>query len=155
MMMSEESMKKTARILLGIGLVCAGLSHLTFARTAFRAQVPKWVPLEEDKTVVYSGFAEILLGGGLIFMHQRCQALLGKIVALFFIAVLPGNIAQYLHRRDAFGLNTDDRRLVRLFFQPLLIYWAWKSTGEPSPSEEAVVRLVMARNDKTTAVKRL
>ena len=132
-------MKKRARISLGIGLVCAGLGHLTFARTAFRAQVPSWIPLEEDKTVVYSGFAEILLGGGLVFMHQRCQPLLGNIVALFFIAVFPGNLSQYIHRRDAFGLNTDDRRLARLFFQPLLIYWAWKSTRESSPSEKAVV----------------
>jgi uncharacterized membrane protein len=74
----KEPLKKAARILLGIGLVFAGLSHLTFARTAFRAQVPNWVPLEKDKTVVYSGFAEILLGGGLIFMHRRCQALVGK-----------------------------------------------------------------------------
>ena len=132
-------MKKTARILLGIGLACAGLSHLTFARTAFRAQVPNWVPLEEEKTVVYSGFAEILLGGGLIFMHQRWQALLGRIVSLFFIAVFPGNVSQYIHRRDAFGLNTDDRRLARLFFQPLLIYWAWKSTRETLPSQKGVV----------------
>lgn len=121
-------MKKTARILLGIGLVCAGLSHLTFARTAFRAQVPNWVPLKKDQTVIYSGFAEILLGGGLIFMPQRYQALVGETIALFFMAVFPGNISQYLHRRDAFGLNTDDRRLARLFLQPLLIYWAWKST---------------------------
>jgi uncharacterized membrane protein len=141
-MVNVDSMKKTARILLGIGLVCAGLSHLTIARTAFRAQVPNWVPLEEDKTVIYSGFAEILLGGGLIFMPQRCQASVGETVALFFMAVFPGNISQYIHRRDAFGLNTDDRRLARLFLQPLLIYWAWKSTRESLPPEKGVARQV-------------
>lgn len=35
---------------------------------------------------------------------------------------------QYVNRRNAFGLDTDRKRLVRLFFQPALVYWALKST---------------------------
>jgi uncharacterized membrane protein len=53
----------------------------------------------------------------------------GTITALFFIAIFPGNISQWLTQTDAFGLNTDEARLIRLFFQPLLVIWALTSTG--------------------------
>ena len=124
-------MKKIARILLGSSLIFAGISHLTFARKAFKAQVPDWVPLSKDDTVVYSGVAEIALGSTLVCAPKRSRKTIGAIAALFFTAVFPGNIAQYTHHRDAFGLNTDAKRFVRLLFQPALIYWAIKSTSGP------------------------
>jgi hypothetical protein len=40
------------------------------------------------------------------------------------VAVFPGNISQYLNGTNGFGLDTDSARLVRLFFQPLLVLWA-------------------------------
>ncbi|RYE25548.1 MAG: hypothetical protein EOP42_21345 [Sphingobacteriaceae bacterium] len=126
--MKEETIKKTARILLGANLVFAGISHLSFARQDFRAQVPNWVPLKKDDTVIYSGFAEIALGSALIFTSKKRQELVGKIAAGFFVAVFPGNIAQYIHHRSAFGLETQQRRFIRLLFQPALVYWALKST---------------------------
>jgi uncharacterized membrane protein len=122
------NLAKIARTLLGGTLVFAGISHLTFARRAFRAQVPDWVPLEKDRTVVYSGIAEIALGAGLVLTDAAHQALVGKIAAAFFVAVFPGNVSQYVNRRDAFGLDTDAKRFARLFFQPALVYWALKST---------------------------
>jgi uncharacterized membrane protein len=126
--MEEKTVKKIAKNLLGGALVFAGVSHLTFARKAFRAQVPDWVPLAKDDTVVYSGIAEIALGGALVLADERRQGLVGKIAAAFFVAVFPGNISQYVHRRSAFGLDTDQKRLARLFFQPALVVWALKST---------------------------
>ena len=128
-MIKNKEIKKGARILLGAALAYAGASHLTFARRAFQAQVPNWVPLKKDDTVVYSGIAEIALGSTLLFTPQKYQKTIGKIAAAFFIAVFPGNIAQYMHRRNSFGLNTDRKRFARLFFQPLLVYWALKSTN--------------------------
>ncbi len=119
-----------ARILLGAGLIFAGIGHLTFARRDFQAQVPDWVPLKKDDTVVYSGFAEIALGSAIVFSDEEHQDIVGKIAALFFTAVFPGNISQFTHKRSAFGLNTDKRRFVRLLFQPLLVLWALKSTGK-------------------------
>lgn len=116
-----------SRILLGSFLVTAGISHLTFARKEFRAQVPDWVPADVDDTVVASGIAEITLGAALIAPGKKEKAI-GKVAAAFFTAVFPGNLAQYAHRRNAFGLDTNNKRLARLFFQPLLIYWALKST---------------------------
>lgn len=126
--MKEENIKKTARILLGASLVFAGVSHLSFARKDFRAQVPDFVPLKKDDTVIYSGFAEITLGSALIFTNKKWEELVGKIAAGFFVAVFPGNIAQYVHHRSAFGLKDQKRRFIRLLFQPALVYWALKST---------------------------
>jgi uncharacterized membrane protein len=124
--MSEKMRKRAARKLLGGALVFAGISHLTFARKAFRAQVPAWVPLGKDETVIYSGMVEIALGSALLLAREKHQPTVGRIVAAFFAAVFPGNISQYRQRRDAFGLDTDEKRLARLFFQPVLIYWALK-----------------------------
>lgn len=127
MQTTHTKLKKVARILLGSMLVTAGIGHLTFLRKDFRAQVPDWVPLQKDDTVVYSGFAEIALGAALI-APGKYEKEVGKVAALFFTAVFPGNIAQYTHHRNAFGLDTDGKRFARLFFQPVLIYWALKST---------------------------
>ncbi|MFD1256350.1 hypothetical protein ACFQ3S_06035 [Mucilaginibacter terrae] len=128
--MNEEKLKKAARILLGANLIFAGISHLTFARKDFRAQVPGWVPLKKDKTVVYSGLAEIALGSALVFTNKKHEETVGKVAAAFFTGVFPGNISQYTHQRNAFGLDTNRKRFMRLFFQPVLIYWALKSTGK-------------------------
>ncbi len=116
------------RILLGLGLLVAGTGHLTFSRLEFVAQAPEWVPLPDDLVVVLSGIVEIILGLALITL-PKWKALTGWIVALFFILIFPGNIAQYVNETDAFGLNTDQARFIRLFFQPVLIAWALWSTG--------------------------
>ncbi|RYC68493.1 MULTISPECIES: DoxX family protein [Spirosoma] len=126
--MKKSTAKHIGRILLGSNLVFAGVSHLTFARTDFRAQVPDWVPLPVDDTVIYSGLAEIALGTSLILANEQQQQTVGRVAAAFFAAVFPGNISQYVNRRSAFGLDTDRKRFVRLFFQPVLIAWALKST---------------------------
>jgi uncharacterized membrane protein len=126
--MDAKKLKKIARIGLGGMLIFAGVSHLTFARKDFQAQVPDWVPLDIDDTVLYSGIAEIALGSSLVLTNEEYQETVGKIAAAFFIAVFPGNISQYVNRRNAFGLDTDEKRLARLFFQPLLVFWALKST---------------------------
>jgi uncharacterized membrane protein len=116
------------RLLLGLMLVFTGVSHLTYLRQPFQAQVPPWVPLNPDLVVVLSGCVEITLGLSLVALY-RLKAYVGIIVALFFVAVFPGNIAQYTEHRAAFGLDTDTARLVRLFFQPILVAWALWSTG--------------------------
>ena len=121
--MGSFSVKSVARWILGSFLAFAGISHLTFNRLEFIAQVPKWIPLNEDFTVIASGIVEIFLGLCLLFWVKE-KKLVGIVAALFFVLVFPGNIAQYLNNVDAFGLNTDKLRLIRLFFQPVLIIWA-------------------------------
>lgn len=117
------------RILLALFMILAGFSHLTFSRIDFQAQVPDWVPLSKDLVVVLSGFVEIALGF-ILLLWKKQRVTIGWGLALFFVLVFPGNIAQYLNEKDAFGaLNTDRARFIRLFFQPVLIAWALWSTG--------------------------
>jgi uncharacterized membrane protein len=85
------------------------------------------VPLKKDDTVVYSGIVEIALGAAIALAPKKQEKMVGKIAAAFFAAVFPGNIAQYNHERSALGLDTNNKRLTRLFFQPVLIYWALKA----------------------------
>ena len=120
--------KHIARTLLGAALAYAGITHLTTNRTEFLAQVPTWVPLDADFVVVASGVVEILLGLSLILLIKY-QIQIGWITAAFFVAIFPGNISQYVNGIDAFGLDTDQARLTRLFFQPLLVIWALWCTG--------------------------
>lgn len=120
-------MRLVARLLLGGALLFAGLSHLTFARDAFQAQVPTWLPLDPDFVVVASGVVEIILGGALLIVpivRPSWTGPLGWIVAAFFVAIFPGNISQWATGTDSFGLNDDVSRFVRLLFQPLLVLWA-------------------------------
>ena len=124
----ETTAQKAGRIVLGSFMAFAGISHLTFARQEVRAQVPDWLPIPPDVTVLASGAVEIALGASMILVTKR-RAIVGLALAAFFVAIFPGNIAQWLGHRDAFGLNSDRARFLRLFFQPVLIAWALWSTG--------------------------
>jgi uncharacterized membrane protein len=119
--------RKAAQVLLGGALTYAGITHLTTNRTEFQAQVPTWVPLSADFVVLASGVVEIALGIALASLQYRRQV--GWITAAFFVAIFPGNISQYVNGIDAFGLDSDQARLIRLFFQPLLVLWALWGTG--------------------------
>ncbi|HBB39536.1 MAG TPA: hypothetical protein DCZ33_04745 [Candidatus Aquiluna sp.] len=116
------------QLLLGYALTSAGISHLTTARAEFQAQVPTWLPLDADFVVIASGVVEIALGLALITLW-RYRAWVGLATAAFFIAIFPGNISQWLNGIDAFGLDTDQARFIRLFFQPVLVLWAIYATG--------------------------
>jgi len=124
--------KSLAQIALGAFLLSAGISHLGSNRTEFLAQVPTWLPLDGDFIVVASGFVEITLGVLLIttvLVFRRYRSQVGLIAAIFFILIFPGNINQYVNQIDAFGLDTDTKRLIRLFFQPPLVLWSLWSSG--------------------------
>jgi uncharacterized membrane protein len=117
------------RILLALFMTYAGFSHLTFNRIEFQAQVPEGLPLSKDLVVILSGIVEMALGLALLFWKKQ-RATIGWALAIFFVLVFPGNVAQYLDGKDAFGaLNSDRARLIRLFFQPVLIAWALWSSG--------------------------
>ena len=125
-------LKSLAQIALGAFLLSAGISHLGSNRTEFLAQVPTWLPLDADFVVVASGLVEITLGVLLIttvLVFKKYRRQVGLITAIFFILIFPGNINQYVNQIDAFGLDTDAKRLIRLFFQPPLVIWALWSSG--------------------------
>jgi uncharacterized membrane protein len=120
--------KKLTQALLGLALAYAGTTHLSSNRQEFQAQVPTWLPLDADFVVIASGIVEITLGLSLLTLW-RYRQVIGLVVATFFILIFPGNINQYINHIDAFGLDTDQARFIRLLFQPLLVAWALWSTG--------------------------
>lgn len=120
--------RNIARIALGSTMVFAGVAHMTTARKEFQAQVPDWFPLDEDLTVLGSGIVEIGLGAAFVALPKKRRTV-GALLAAFFVAIFPGNIAQYVEGTDAFGLDTDTKRLVRLFFQPVLVLLALWAGG--------------------------
>ena len=124
--------KKFFQLALGAFLLSAGISHLGSNRTEFLAQVPTWLPLNADFVVVASGLVEITLGALLIttvLVFKKYRRQVGLITAIFFILIFPGNINQYIKQIDAFGLDTDTKRLIRLIFQTPLVIWALWSSG--------------------------
>lgn len=119
-----------ARWMLGLFLATAGVLHL-LRPEEFAAQVPSFLPWT-DAIVLVSGLVEIALGALLLvarWWSPQRRAVLGWVVAGFFVAVFPGNLAQWWEGTDAFALDTDTVRLVRLFFQPVLVVWALWCTG--------------------------
>jgi len=124
--------KTILQLLLGAFLASAGRTHLGSNRIAFQAQVPTWLPLDPDFVVVASGLVEITLGVLLIttaLILKRYRGLVGFMAAAFFVLIFPGNINQYVNHLNAFGLDTDTKRFIRLLFQPLLVVWALWTSG--------------------------
>ena len=120
-------MRKLLQVLLGLTLCYTGTLHLTSKRIEFQAQVPSWLPLDPDFVVITSGIVEILLGLALLTLWKNRKQV-GVATAIFFLLIFPGNVWQYLDGIDAFGLDTDTERGVRLLFQPVLVLWALWST---------------------------
>ena len=123
-----STIQNIGRYLLGSFLTFTGIGHLTFLRKEFLAQVPPWLPISADTVVLLSGIVEIILGLSLLFLYSQ-RIKVGWIVATFLIAIFPGNIAQLVEHRDAFGMNSDTARWLRLPIQPALIFLALWSTG--------------------------
>lgn len=123
-----NNLQKFLRILLGLLMVLAAIAHFTFERSGFQAQVPDWVPLSKDLVVILSGIVELSLGLSMIFWKKE-RIRIGIALAIFYLLVFPGNIAQYTNHASAFSLDTDKARLIRLFFQPPLMIWALWSAG--------------------------
>ncbi|GGB63059.1 DoxX family membrane protein [Deinococcus soli (ex Cha et al. 2016)] len=124
---STSRPRSAARVLLGAFMTLAGVGHLTFQRQEFQAQVPTWLPVNRDAVVLGSGVLEVAFG--LAMLSGRRQRTVGLALAAFFVLIFPGNVSQYVSRQSAFGLDTDQKRLTRLFFQPVLVAWALWSTG--------------------------
>ncbi|WP_434810188.1 hypothetical protein [Microbacterium sp. bgisy189] len=127
----REVARTAARVKLAALLGAAGVAHLTTLRRGFRITVPDWATkllrTDKDTIVVVSGVVEILLAVALLVLPGERRRV-GLAVAAFFVAVFPGNVHQWRTGRSAPGLDTDAKRLARLFLQPLLVVWAAWST---------------------------
>lgn len=143
-----KALRLISRLLLGSALIYAGIGHLTFSRQEFQAQVPVWLPLDPDFVVLASGVVEIMLGIG-IASAGIAVPVAGLLAAAFFIAIFPGNINQYVEGISAFGLDTGQARLTRLFFQPVLVIWALWSTSALSYLKDVLSRSKLRSSPKS------
>jgi len=126
----RRTVSTAGQIILGTLLLFTGTAHLTFARAEFQAQVPSWLPIDQNLVVVASGVVELCLAVALLATwRQPARGIVGAATAAFFVAILPGNIAQFTEHKDGFGLDTDAARAIRLLFQPLLVLWALAATS--------------------------
>ncbi len=146
----SSRLRSAGRILLGLVLLVAGVGHFAGTET-FYAQVPDWVPLDKEVVVLASGVVELVLGVAVVLGRHR--VLVGWVVAAFFVAVFPGNVSQYVTGTDAFGLDTDRARLVRLFFQPVLVIWALWCTGAWSAWRARRARTRQRRSSTSRAAR--
>ena len=117
------------RIVLGGFMVTAGVLHLTTQREEFRAQVPDWFPRRRGPHRPRLRRRGGRAGRGVRRAAPKHRRTVGALLAAFFVAIFPGNIAQYVEGTAAFGLDTDRARLTRLFFQPVLVLWALWAGG--------------------------
>ena len=83
--MKTTKLQNVFRVLLGGFMAYAGLGHLTFLRSDFQAQVPRWLPDSPafmDFVVIASGVVEIALGLAMIFLVKH-KVWVGIALALF------------------------------------------------------------------------
>ena len=131
MTIKTNTFQNTIRILLGLVMTYIGIGHLTFLQIDFQAQVPTWITTQNDLIdliIITSGIIEIILGL-LMVIGGKLKVKTGVLLAIFYILIFPGNINQYVNEIDAFNLNSDTSRFVRLLFQPILVFLALFSSG--------------------------
>jgi len=129
--MKTSTIQNIFRILLGLIMLYIGIAHLSFRRIEFQAQVPTWLTTDKDLmdlVVLISGYVEIAFGVLMIF-GRKLKVKTGIALGVFYILIFPGNINQYINEIDSLRLDSENKRLIRLFFQPLLVLWAFWSTG--------------------------
>ena len=131
MTIKTNTFQNIIRILLGLVMTYIGIGHLTFLQIDFQAQVPTWITTQNDLIdliIITSGIIEIILGL-LMVIGGKLKVKTGVLLAIFYILIFPGNINQYVNEIDAFNLNSDTSRFVRLLFQPILVFLALFSSG--------------------------
>ena len=107
-------------------MLVAGIGHLV-ATDELLGQTPTWLPFREELVWV-SGLIEIGFAVALVAWRSRRREV-GWALALYYLAVFPGNVYQAVNGTTTFGLDTDAERWLRLTFQPVLIAVALWSTG--------------------------
>ena len=129
--MKTSTIQNIFRILLGLIMLYIGIAHLSFRRIEFQAQVPTWLTTDKglmDLVVLISGYVEIAFGI-LMILGGKLKVKTGIALGFFYILIFPGNINQYINEIDSLRLDSENKRLIRLFFQPLLVLWAFWSSG--------------------------
>ncbi|MFI5158684.1 MAG: DoxX family protein [Sphingobacteriales bacterium] len=122
-----STFKKISLVLLIIGYLLAGMNH--FRIPAFYIGIiPKYLPFPNILNILAELF-EITFALGLIFKPTRKYAAWG--IVLMLIAFIPVHIGMLSGHTEVNGKHVQPVwAWLRLFFQPVLIVWAWWYTRE-------------------------
>jgi uncharacterized membrane protein len=132
--------REAARLGMAVAMAFAGISHLVLA-TPFIQHLPPWVPLREE-VVFVSGLIEIALGIALL-LPTPTRRRVGVVLALYFVAVVPGNVYVAVYDVDVDGQPGGIYPWVRLPLQLLFIAWAiWSTRDAPSAAISSRPRLL-------------
>lgn len=123
-----EWFRTAARWALAAFMASAGVGHFR-STEAFLGQTPSFLPFRTE-IVLVSGVIEIAFAVALVALPAR-RRLVGRLLALFYVAIFPGNLYQAIAGTSSFGLDTPGRRIARLFLQPVLVVLALWVTGGP------------------------
>jgi len=111
----------------------AGIMH--FVNPGFFDEiVPPWLPPSERFWTYASGVAELVVGPLVLAPRTRRIGALAAIV--LFVAVYPANLYMAWDYRDG---TAGERAvsLIRLPFQVLFVWWAWRVSRHAPPSAES------------------
>ena len=133
--------RRRARFALAAGMVVAGVAHL-FAPTPFVQHLPPWVP--ERILIVYaSGLVEIGLGLGLAFGGQFVP-LAGVALALYLVAVFPGNLYVAVAGVDVDGQPGGIYPWFRLLLQPVFVMLAiWTAGADRQSVRDSIADIIL------------
>lgn len=130
-----EVLRTVVRWSLAVFMALTGIGHF-LATEAFLGQTPDFLPFREG-IILVSGAVEIAFAVALLGWPSRRRTV-GTLLALFYVAVFPGNVYQAVAGTSSFGLDTPGARWTRLLFQPVLIAVAlWAARG-PRPGVASV-----------------
>jgi uncharacterized membrane protein len=112
------------RASMAVMLLVTGVSH--FTNTAELIEImPEFLPAKRE-TVYFTGVCELLAAVGLLW--DRTARLTALVLIVFFILVLPANIAGSLKAVDFGGMNYGPLYLLfRIPLQVIFIWWVWWS----------------------------
>lgn len=122
-----STLKKISLILLVIGYIAAGINHFRIPQF-YIGIIPAYMPFPNILNIL-AGVLEIACGLGLIFKQTRKYA--AWLIVVMLIAFIPVHTAMLSGHTELNGKHVQPVWVwVRLFFQPVLIVWAWWHTRD-------------------------
>ena len=125
-----------ARRGMAAAMVVAGVAHLA-GPDPFVQHLPTWVPAR-DALVFVTGVIEIGFGVALLAARAH-RAVIGRLLAMFLIAIWPANVYVAAAGVDVEGQPDGAYAWIRLPFQILFVAWTLWSTREMPLAGEAKV----------------
>lgn len=123
---SLKDTRLAMRIGMAAGFFFVGTDHL-LTPERYMPMMPPYIPFHGE-VIFFTGLCEI--AGAIGLLTPRLKELAAMMLALYAVAVFPANVHNAMNGLSVAGL--PDANLyywARLFFQPLIIWWALYAGG--------------------------